>query len=61
MYIPVIFFCLISGECNFLTADLFQHKTECQTFVIEKLTYMDKDKNVSAAEGACLPVKFKQI
>lgn len=61
MYIPVIFFCLVNGECNFWTADIFQNKTDCEVLVRAKLMHMDSEPAISAAEGVCLPVKIKQI
>ncbi len=61
MYIPVIFFCLVNGECNFWTADIFQNKTDCEVLVRAKLMHMDSEPAINAAEGVCLPVKIKQI
>ena len=61
MYIPVIFFCLVNGECNFWTADIFQNKTDCEVLVRAKLMHMDNEPAIGAAEGVCLPVKIKQI
>jgi hypothetical protein len=61
MYIPVIFFCLVNGNCNFWTADIFQNKKDCEVLVMAKLVHLDGEPAVAAAEGACLTVKIKQI
>ena len=59
MYIPVIFFCLVNGNCNFWTADILQNKKDCEMLVMAKLVHLDSDQNVGAAEGVCLPVKIR--
>jgi hypothetical protein len=59
MYLPVIFFCLVNGDCNFWTADLFQSKKDCETLVMAKLVHLEKEPAIAAAEGACLPVKIR--
>jgi hypothetical protein len=61
MYIPVIFFCLLNGNCNFWTADLLQNKKDCEVLVMAKLVHLDGEPAVAAAEGVCLQVKIRQI
>jgi hypothetical protein len=59
MYIPVIFFCLVNGNCSFWTDDLFQNKKDCEVLVMAKLVHLDGEPAVAAAEGACLSVKLR--
>lgn len=60
MWIPVIFFCLANGDCNFWTKEIYDDKRECEVMTLALLNKMDKDPIISAAEGVCLPVKLKQ-
>lgn len=59
MWMPVIFFCLIDGNCNFWVDDLRNTKQECEAVVMPMLSKLDKEDMVAVAEGACVPVKIR--
>jgi hypothetical protein len=59
MFAPVIFFCLINGDCSFWTDDLFQNKKDCEAVVMKKLGQMDDEPIIAVAEGVCLPIKIR--
>jgi len=59
MYLPVIFFCMINGNCSFWTTELFDNKKECDLVVLKTLSKMDAEPTISVVEGVCLPVKLR--
>jgi hypothetical protein len=61
MWMPVIFFCMVDGSCNFWTTELFDSKKECEIVVLKTMSKLDDEPTVSASEGVCLPVKIKGI
>lgn len=61
MWMPVIFFCMIDGSCNFWTTDLFDNKKECEVVVLKTMSKLDEEPTVAMSEGVCLPVKIKGI
>jgi hypothetical protein len=59
MWMPVIFFCMVNGDCNFWTTELFDNKQECELVVLKTMSKMDAEPAISASEGVCLPVKLR--
>lgn len=59
MWMPVIFVCLVNGQCGFWTTDLLQTERECNLVVVDAMSKMERDDAVEQFEGVCLPVKLK--
>ena len=59
MWMPIVFFCMIDGNCNFWTTEIFDNKKECELVVLKDMSKLDEQPAVAASEGVCLPIKIK--
>lgn len=57
MFMPVIFACLINGQCEFYTDDVTNRKS-CEEVVKKHVLMAQESKRFTMAYGACLQVTF---
>ena len=57
MFMPVIFACLINGQCEFYTDDVVSRKS-CEEAVLKHVKMAQESGRFIAAYGACLQVTF---
>ena len=55
MFLPVIFACLLNGECNFFS-DAPRKAESCERLVIEYLEMAKKSGAFASATGICIPI-----
>jgi hypothetical protein len=58
MWIPVLFACIVGGECKFYADPVMTDFRACQAHVDAHLAATEKQSNIKAATGACIPIRF---
>ena len=59
MWIPVLFACMVGGECKFYADPVMTDFRACQAHVDAHLAAAEKAAHIKAATGACIPVRFE--
>ena len=59
MWIPVLFACMVGGECKFYADPVMADFRACLKHVDLHIEAAEKSENFRAATGACIPVKFE--
>lgn len=57
MFMPVIFACLLNGQCEFYVDDVTTRKS-CEERVIQHIKMAQESGRFIMANGACLQVTF---
>jgi hypothetical protein len=55
-YLPILFVCLVGGECDFIHAKPVPTRDVCETMNAESELHLDKIEEVVAYKSACIPV-----
>jgi hypothetical protein len=58
MWLPILFACLVGGECKFYSDPVMADHKACQALVDAHLAAADKSAHIQAASGACIPLRF---
>lgn len=56
IWIPVVFFCMINGECVFLQGDGSYNEQGCAEQLIEVSKALQQDERVSAFDMTCVTI-----
>jgi hypothetical protein len=55
-YLPILFVCLVGGECDFIFAKPVSSRDVCETMNAESKLHLDKIEEVVAYKSACIPI-----
>ena len=55
-YLPILFVCLVGGECDFIFAKPVSSRDVCETMNAESELHLDKIEEVVAYKSICVPV-----
>lgn len=58
MWLPVIFACLVDGECKFFADPAMKSHQECLVKVQTYVESAEKNPMFKAAVGNCLPIRY---
>lgn len=56
IWIPVVFVCLLNGECAFLQGNGFYSEQGCAERLVEVIGALQEDSRVSAFDATCVTV-----
>jgi hypothetical protein len=55
-YLPILFVCLVGGECDFIFAKPVSSRDVCETMNAESELHLDTIGEVVAYKSACIPI-----
>jgi hypothetical protein len=55
-YLPILFVCLVGGECDFIFAKPVSSRDVCETMNAESELRLEQVEEVVAYKSACIPV-----
>lgn len=58
MFLPIIFACLVNGQCDFLPLPIQQSEKVCEAQLTEVAKRLDVDDTVYRYMGRCIPVQL---
>jgi hypothetical protein len=59
-YLPILFVCLVGGECDFIFAKPVSSRGVCETMNAESELHLDKIEEVVSYKSACIPVSMSK-
>jgi hypothetical protein len=61
LWLPVVFACLLNGQCGFVYDGPEMTEQQCLSVVKDMLKEVESAEAVLDAKGSCIPVAGKQI